>query len=110
MGGRKQDSQEAAKNSMAALFGVFAQNDGVANERAGDFAAAEEAYLEAISSKERSNGVHSFAVAYSKDSLGALYLKMGRLDDAQRVLEDAERIYGSTLPPFPPKTRIDLSL
>ena len=61
-------------------------------ESSGNYTDAEKKHLEAIALKVAAAGQDSIQAALSKNALGELYLKMDRLDDAQKMLEDADRV------------------
>ena len=65
------------------------QNEGVALERMGDYAGAEQRFLRAIEIRNQAFGPGNNYVAINLNSLGELYLKQGRLDDAESVLLEA---------------------
>lgn len=67
------------------------QNEARDLENQGDFAATESKYLEAIRSKEAGFGPDHYTTGSSYDSLGELYLKMGRVDKAEEYLNKALR-------------------
>ncbi|KAF5873096.1 putative tetratricopeptide repeat family protein [Botrytis fragariae] len=59
----------------------------------GDFAGAESLFLRSLARKIEVIGEDSIQIALAKNTLGELYLKMeGKLDDAQKLLEDADRV------------------
>lgn len=61
-------------------------------EMSGDYDGAEKKFLESLNLKVAAVGQDSIQVALSRNALGELYLKMDRLDDAQQMLEDADRV------------------
>lgn len=61
-------------------------------ESAGDFAGAEKKHLKALQMKIAASGDQSIHVGLTKNGLGELYLTMGRLDEAQAMLEAADSI------------------
>ncbi|KZV71338.1 hypothetical protein PENSPDRAFT_751888 [Peniophora sp. CONT] len=65
------------------------QNEGIALERMGDYAGAEQRFLRAIEIRNQAYGPGNNYVAINQNSLGELYLKQGRLDDAESVLLEA---------------------
>lgn len=68
-------------------------NRGNMLERSGDFVGAEAAHKKALELKIDSMGRDSIQAALSMNALGELYLKMdGKLDEAQKLLEDADEI------------------
>ncbi|TVY20778.1 hypothetical protein LARI1_G001816 [Lachnellula arida] len=64
-------------------------NEAIELERAGNYVGAEAKHLEALRLKIIGSGEHSIHVAFTRNGLGELYLKMGKLDDAQEQLEKA---------------------
>jgi hypothetical protein len=44
------------------------------------------------------NGANSPAVALTKNALGELYLKMGKVDEGLQMLEEAECVRSSKIP------------
>jgi tetratricopeptide (TPR) repeat protein len=67
-------------------------------ERMGDLNSAEKKYLEALGIKTRVMGEKSTGVALTKNGLGELYMTMGKLNDAQKMLEDAAAIRSGEYP------------
>ncbi|TGO52874.1 hypothetical protein BCON_0133g00190 [Botryotinia convoluta] len=62
-------------------------------EARGDFAGAENLFLRSLARKIEITGEDSIQTALAKNVLGELYLKMkGKLNEAQKMLEDADRI------------------
>lgn len=61
-------------------------------QKAGNLQAAEAKYLAALRIRIAATGANSIQTALTKNSLGDLYLEMGRLDDAQKNLEEAYEI------------------
>ncbi|EMR90339.1 putative tetratricopeptide repeat family protein [Botrytis cinerea BcDW1] len=62
-------------------------------EARGDFTGAEGLFLRSLARKIEITGEDSIQTALARNSLGELYLKMeGKLDDAQKMLEEADRI------------------
>ncbi|TVY40418.1 hypothetical protein LOCC1_G005874 [Lachnellula occidentalis] len=62
-------------------------NQAIQLERAGNFVGAEALHLEALELKLSSSIDNPIAVAITRNGLGELYTKMGRLDEAQEQLE-----------------------
>ncbi|EGG09603.1 uncharacterized protein MELLADRAFT_61078 [Melampsora larici-populina 98AG31] len=60
--------------------------------RDGQYAEAEVVFLKSIQKKIITNGEQSQDVALVRSDLADLYLDMGRLKEAQSLLEDAERV------------------
>ncbi|OSD03411.1 hypothetical protein PYCCODRAFT_214052 [Trametes coccinea BRFM310] len=73
----------------AVMDGSALQNEAMQLERHGDLAGAERAFLEAIQVKEAGLGADAVSTALSCNSLGELYLKSGRLDQAEHYLNRA---------------------
>lgn len=65
------------------------QNEGIALERLGDYAGAEQRFLRAIEIRNQAYGPDNTYVAINQNSLGELYLKQGRLDEAEPILLEA---------------------
>lgn len=64
-------------------------NEAIRLEQAGDYVGAEKKHLEALELKKKSAlGTH-IGEALTENGLGELYLKMGKLDEAQKLLESA---------------------
>ncbi|KAF7952400.1 uncharacterized protein EAE97_001897 [Botrytis byssoidea] len=62
-------------------------------EARGDFAGAENLFLRSLARKIEVTGEDSIQTALAKNALGELYLKMeSKLNDAQKMLEDADRV------------------
>uniref|UniRef100_A0A8H8CQV9 Tetratricopeptide repeat protein n=1 Tax=Psilocybe cubensis TaxID=181762 RepID=A0A8H8CQV9_PSICU len=66
----------------------------------GDFKTAEQLHLEAISLKETSLGTNNPTTGLTYNALGELYLKMGRLDEAEVFLSKAIQVRNTSGPPF----------
>ena len=62
-------------------------NAGLKLEQAGEYTAAEANYLRALELKTSFVGATSFQAALTQNCLGELYMKMGRLNEAQKMLE-----------------------
>ncbi|KAH6662263.1 hypothetical protein B0J14DRAFT_496214 [Halenospora varia] len=77
---------------MANFHAAGLNNEATQLEMAGDFAASEAKYLEALQIRRSAPGIPDISVALTLNALGELYLKMGRLDDAERMLIDADAI------------------
>lgn len=65
--------------------------------RLGDLIGAETAFREALKLKIKGAGLESSQAALSSNALGELYLKMGKLEEAQELLEHAERVRSGML-------------
>lgn len=69
-------------------------------EARGDFAGAENLFLRSLARKIETTGKNSIQTALTRNALGEFYLKMeGKLDDAQKMLEDADRARSGMLHP-----------
>ncbi|KAI0068207.1 hypothetical protein BV25DRAFT_1987024 [Artomyces pyxidatus] len=88
------------KHSVAAMEAPRLQNEAQMRERQGDFAAAERLYLRAIEIRNEAFGPGNSYVAINQNSLGELYIKINRLDDAEAMLNQAMAIRTVTGPPF----------
>ncbi|TVY27166.1 hypothetical protein LHYA1_G004691 [Lachnellula hyalina] len=64
-------------------------NQAIQLERAGNYVGAEAKYLEALEIKLAGPVEHLVSVAITRNGLGELYIKMGKLDEAQEQLEKA---------------------
>jgi predicted Zn-dependent protease len=74
------------------LLAANLNNEANMLEMSGNYAGAEKKHLEAIALKVAAVGQDSIQAALSRNALGELYLKMNRLNDAQQMLEDADRV------------------
>lgn len=61
-------------------------------DQAGNHAGAIELHLKALKLKISAVGEESWQVAMTKNSLAEVYMKMGNLEDARKMLEDADRV------------------
>ncbi|KAL0951204.1 hypothetical protein HGRIS_007930 [Hohenbuehelia grisea] len=86
--------------SAAVMQGSDLQNRGLQAEKDGDFEEAEQLYLQAIQIREQGLGSDSVTTALTRNALGELYLKMGRLDDAETNLNLALGVRSTSGPPF----------
>ncbi|EGG09604.1 uncharacterized protein MELLADRAFT_61077 [Melampsora larici-populina 98AG31] len=66
------------------------QNQAVQLHKDGQYEKEEVALLNALERKIATSGAQSHTVALTKNSLGELYIDMGRLNEAQKFLEEAE--------------------
>ena len=78
-----------AMQTVATAEATRMQNEGLALERMGDFAGAEQRYRRAIEIRNQAYGPGNTYVAINQNSLGELYLKQGRLDEAEELLLEA---------------------
>ncbi|KAI9063088.1 hypothetical protein FKP32DRAFT_1628777 [Trametes sanguinea] len=76
-------------NAAAVMDGSALQNEALQLERKGDLVGAERAFLQALQVKEAGLGADAVSTALSCNGLGELYLKMGRLDQAEHYLNRA---------------------
>jgi tetratricopeptide (TPR) repeat protein len=88
----------AAYNQVNLMVAIEFKNEANALMRAGNFDAAELKYLEALAMKIAATDEQSEHVGRTKNHLRELYMKMGRLDEAQKMLEDALINPGCKLP------------
>lgn len=79
-------------NNPGLILAAGHNNEAGALERAGNFIGAEQKHRQALGLKITAAGEDSIPVALTKNALGELYLKMNKLDEAQTMLEAAERI------------------
>ncbi|KAI0031159.1 hypothetical protein K488DRAFT_87100 [Vararia minispora EC-137] len=80
--------QSAAANMEA----VRLQNEGQRLERTGDYTSAEARYLRAILIRNQTFGEGNTYAAINQNSLGELYIKMGKFDRAEIVLKEALKV------------------
>ena len=78
-----------AMQAVATAEATRLQNEALALERMGDYAGAEQRYLRAIEIRNQAFGPGNNYVAINQNSLGELYLKQGRLDEAEELLLEA---------------------
>lgn len=64
-------------------------NEALALEETGNYQEAEKKYLQSLKMKEKSPHSSPIGVALSQNGLAELYLKMGKLHQAQNLLEKA---------------------
>lgn len=64
-------------------------NEALGLEAAGDYDGAEKRHLMALELKKNSVYAKPTIIAVTENGLGELYLKMGKLDQAQKMLESA---------------------
>ncbi|RDB29550.1 hypothetical protein Hypma_015534 [Hypsizygus marmoreus] len=69
-------------------------------ERNGDLQLAERLHLQAIAVKESGLGRNAVSTALSRNALGELYIKMGRLDEAEDNLKKAIAVRNHAGPAF----------
>lgn len=62
-------------------------NEALQLESAGDFINAEKKHLQALALKKKS--AKPIGVALTENGLGELYLKMGKVDEAEKMLSSA---------------------
>jgi tetratricopeptide (TPR) repeat protein len=87
----------SASKATGIMDAVNLNNEAIQLEQMGSFEEAEKKYLESLALKKRATGENSTGVALTKNALGELYMKMGRLDEAQALLEHAEQIRSGEL-------------
>ncbi|KAF4628415.1 hypothetical protein G7Y89_g9731 [Cudoniella acicularis] len=75
---------------MENFFAAGINNEATTLEMQGNFPAAEAKYLQALQLKRNSPIGGAIAIALTMNALGELYLKMGRLDDAEKMLKGAD--------------------
>lgn len=63
-------------------------------EAAEDYDGAERNHLEALELKQKSSFGNPIGIALTQNGLGELYLKMGKLDEAEKMLESAYHARG----------------
>lgn len=64
-------------------------NEAIRLEQAGDYDGAEKKHLEALELKKKAVLGNHIGIALTQNGLGELYLKMGKLDEAQKMLDSA---------------------
>lgn len=74
---------------METFFAASLNNQAIELERVGNYVGAEAKHLEALHLKILGSGEYSIHVAITRNGLGELYIKMGKLDEAQEQLEKA---------------------
>lgn len=78
---------------------ITLNNDALALVGARDYIAAERKYLSSLQLKIEAYGEDTVHAALTKNALGELYLTIGRMDDALKMLEGADRVRsGECLP------------
>jgi tetratricopeptide (TPR) repeat protein len=80
--------------------GTTLNNLALQAERSGDLLRAENLHLEALTIKERGSGSNPLSTAISQNALGELYIKLGRLDDAETYLKKAIAVRNHAGPAF----------
>jgi len=81
-----------AKSTPAMSKAVQLNNEANRMMKQGDYINAEKKHLEALALKVKATGGDSVHVANTRGALGELYMKMDRLEDAQKALEHADKI------------------
>ena len=76
-------------HALATNEAVRYQNEGLALDSKGDFVGAERCFLRAIEIRNQAFGVGNNYIALNQNSLGELYIKMNRLDEAEAILQSA---------------------
>jgi tetratricopeptide (TPR) repeat protein len=88
-------------NATTAIFqGSQLNNQALQAERDGDLFRAESLHLEAIAIKENGVGPNAVSTALSRNALGELYIKLGRMDDAEVNLKKAVAVRNHEGPAF----------
>jgi len=90
----------SATFTTAILQGGQLNSQALQAECSGDLVHAEHLYLEAIAIKERGLGPNAISTALSRNALGELYIKLGRLDDAAENLKKAVAVRNHAGPAF----------
>jgi len=78
------ESQAVANGQATCL-----QNEAMAHERAGDLTTAERLFIRAIQIRNEAFGPGNNYIAINQNSLGELYVKMGKLDEAEELYKAA---------------------
>lgn len=74
---------------MEILQAADLNNQALNLESIGDYNGAEKKHLQALKIKRESPNGSKIGIGLTLNALGDLYLTMGRLDDAQKMLEEA---------------------
>lgn len=90
----------SAAATSAILRGSQLNNQALEAERDGDLLRAESLHLEAIAIKEKGVDPDAVSTALSRNALGELYIKLGRVDDAEVNLKKAVAIRNHAGPAF----------
>ncbi|OBZ78943.1 hypothetical protein A0H81_01107 [Grifola frondosa] len=88
----------SAAATLALSEGINLNNEAQRLVREGNFQAAELKHLRAIELKERGLGLDHITTALSWNAIGELYIKMGRLDEAEGYLQKALRVRSNSGP------------
>ncbi|KAF4574293.1 hypothetical protein EYR40_005989 [Pleurotus pulmonarius] len=84
-------------NAAVAAFDTFELNtQAYQAQRAGNLEEAERLFLHTIELKERHSGPNSVTVATSRGMLGEVYLKMGKIEEAEYNLKKAMEVMSQT--------------
>lgn len=86
------DTELATPSSVLGMKGFELHNRALQSEHSGDLVEAERLFLEAIRLKGLHFGLDHWKTATSMNDLGELYLKAGRLDEAEQRLNEANTI------------------
>ncbi|KAG9219669.1 hypothetical protein CCMSSC00406_0006009 [Pleurotus cornucopiae] len=84
----------------ATMEGIQLNNQALQAERMGNLQEAERLHLRAVEIKEQGVGPNAVTTALSRNGLGELYLKMGRLDEAEDNLNKALEVRKGAGPAF----------
>lgn len=91
---------QSPEYTSAILEGSNLNNQALEAERNGDLLAAEQFHLRALELKERHLGPDAVSTALTKNALGELYIKLGKLDEAEGHLKKAVDIRSTAEPAF----------
>ncbi|VDB99655.1 unnamed protein product [Peniophora sp. CBMAI 1063] len=83
------DPEKFARNDQASKI----HNEAKRLQKAGNYAAAEQCYLEAIRIRDQLWGVGSTQAALNQNALGEMYVEMARLDDAEHMFQRVLDVY-----------------
>lgn len=83
---------------MDVIMAADINNEAMQLEMAGNYVEAEKKFVQALRMKEESDYSTPINIALSQNALAELYLKMGKLDEAQDLLEKAFAVRSGKVP------------